>query len=62
MSRCHHGHVICDSWQECPECCEEHDASEAAYAAQDALEEQRKQTALLEQIKKNQEELLKKRS
>jgi hypothetical protein len=37
MSRCHHGHVICESWQECPECCEEHDGAEAADAARDSF-------------------------
>ena len=62
MSRCHHGNVICQSWQECSECCDEHDAREAADAAVDALAEQRKQTALLEQIRRNQEELLRKKS
>jgi hypothetical protein len=61
MSRCHHGHVICESWQECPECCEEHDGAEAADAARDSLEEQRKQTSLLEEIRRNQEEILRRK-
>jgi hypothetical protein len=58
MSRCHHGHPICHSWQECPQCWAEHDEYEANQAAIDAVEEQRKQTALLEQIRRNQEEIL----
>lgn len=50
MSRCHHGHIICQSWEECPECCDEHDARQAADAAQQTAEESVKQTELLRQI------------
>jgi hypothetical protein len=62
MSRCQHGHPICQSWQECPECRAEDDAYQASYAAQESLEEHRKQTTLLEEIKRNQEEILKRKS
>jgi WD40 repeat protein len=48
--RCHHGHIIQDSWMECPECCEEHDIREASYAAQDALIEAKRQTKILEDL------------
>lgn len=60
MSRCHHGHPICQSWQECPDCRAENDQYEMADNSRDALEEQRKQTSLLEEIRRNQEEILKK--
>lgn len=62
MSRCHHGTIIHDSWQDCSQCWDEHDAAKAADAASDSLDEQRKQTALMEQILKNQQEILKKKS
>lgn len=56
---CHHGTMIHFCWDECPECVEEHIAREEADNVAAALEEQRKQTALMEQILKNQQELLK---
>jgi len=44
---CHHGHLIQESWQECPECCAEHDQREMRDALEDAVTEQRQQTAIL---------------
>lgn len=69
ISRCHHGTIIHHSWQECDQCWAERDAMDVADAAREtaetssaALEEKRKQTALMEQILKNQQEILKKKS
>jgi len=53
MSRCHHGYPIQESWEECPDCCAEHDAMKAAEAAQDVAEESRKQTRILEELARN---------
>ena len=53
MLRCHHGHIIQDSWQECPECWAEHDITRTADATEDVLIEMRRQSEILESNKSN---------